>query len=63
VRSQDYPKAYLGLQNLIGKPKLSREQADVTARGMLTAHDALQAAQGKGDATAAQTLEVQRKNK
>jgi hypothetical protein len=63
VRSQDYPKAYLGLQNLVGKPKLSREQADVTARAMLTAHDALQAAQGNGDTTAAQTLEVQRKNK
>ena len=37
-----------GLQTLLGKPKLSREQTDVTARGMLTVHEALEAAQAKG---------------
>ena len=63
VQSQDYPKAYLGLQDLLGKPSLSREQSDVIARSMLTVHEALQAAQAKGDAGAAQTLEVQRLNK
>jgi hypothetical protein len=30
---------------------------------MFTVHEALEAAQAKGDATAAQTLEFQRKNK
>jgi hypothetical protein len=63
VRSQDYAKAYLDLQNLVGKPKLSREQADVTARGMLTVHDALQSAQAQGDAAAAQTLQSHRQNR
>ena len=63
VRSQDYPKAFLDVQNLVAKPKLSREQADVAARSMLTVHEALETAQAKGDTTAAQTLEIQRKNK
>jgi hypothetical protein len=63
VRSQDYSKAYLGLQDLVGKAKLSREQADVTSRGMLSVHEALQSAQAKGDAAAAQTLDFQRQNK
>jgi hypothetical protein len=63
VRSQDYSKAFLDLQNLVGKPKLNREQADMAARSMFTVHEALEAAQAKGDATAAQTLEFQRKNK
>jgi len=63
VRSQDYPKAYLDLQTLVGKPRLSREQADVTTRGMLTVHDALQSAQEKGDAAAAQTLQYNRQNR
>ncbi len=63
VRSQDYSKAYFGLQNLVAKPKLSREQADVTTRGLLTVHDALQSAQAKGDAAAAETLRYQRQNR
>jgi hypothetical protein len=63
VQSQDYSKAYVGLQSLLGKSGLTREQADVTTRGMLSVHDALQAAQAKGDAAAAQTLEVQRRDK
>ena len=63
VRSQDYAKAYLGLQDLVGKPKLSREQADVTTRGSLTVHQALQEAQEKGDEAAAQTLQYNRQNR
>ena len=63
VRSQDYPKAYLGLQTLVGKSKLSREQGDVTARGMLTVNEALQEAEAKGDAVAAQTLQNLRRDK
>jgi hypothetical protein len=63
VRSQDYPKAYLDLQALVGQPKLSREQGDLAARSMFTVHEALQAAQAKGDPTAAQALEIQRRDK
>ena len=63
VRTQDYPKAYSGLQDLVGKSGLSREQTDVTTRGMLTVHDALQSAQAKGDAAAGQTLERHRQNR
>jgi hypothetical protein len=63
VRSQDYAKAYGDLQALVGKPKLSREQKDVTARGMITVHDALEAAQANGDAAAAQTLQYNRQNR
>ncbi len=58
VRSQDYAKAYVGLQSLVGKPNLSQEQADVTTRGTLTVHHALQSAQAQGDAAAAQMLQV-----
>lgn len=63
VRSQDYAKAYPDLQSLIGKPKLSREQSEVAARGMLAVHQALEEAQEKGDAAAAQTLQYNRQNR
>jgi hypothetical protein len=63
VRSQDYAKAYPDLQILAGKPNLSREQADVTTRGSLTVHQALQEAQEKGDAAAEQTLQHNRQNR
>ena len=43
--------------------KLSREQTDVTARGMLTVREALEAAQAKGDAAAAQTLQNMQRDK
>jgi hypothetical protein len=63
VRSQDYAKAYSGLQTLVSKSKLSRKQADVTARGMITVHDALESAQANGDAAAAQTLQNLQRDK
>ncbi|MEI7940333.1 MAG: hypothetical protein WCK27_26930 [Verrucomicrobiota bacterium] len=63
VRAQDYAKAYPDLQNLAGKSNLSQEQADVTTRGSLTVHQALQQAQEKGDAAAAQTLQYNRQNR
>jgi hypothetical protein len=63
VHSQDYAKAYLSLQSLLGKPDLSREQKDVTARGMITVHNALEAAQANGDAAAAQTLQTLQRDK
>ena len=63
VRSQDYARAYLSLQTLLGKPNLSREQKDVTARGMITVHIALETAQANGDAAAAQTLQNLQRDK
>jgi hypothetical protein len=58
VRSQDYAKASASLQALLGRPNLTREQKDVTARGMITVHNALEAAQASGDTSAAQTLQT-----
>lgn len=63
VSSKDYAKAYLDLQTLLGKPNLSREQKDVTARGMITVHLALETAQANGDAGAAQTLQNLQRDK
>ena len=63
IRSQDYANAHLSLQTLLGKPNLSREQKDATARGMITVHDALESAQAKGDAAAAQTLQNLQRDK
>ena len=63
VRSQDYAKAVPDLQSLMGKPKLTREQSDVAARGMLAVHQALEEAQEKGDAAASQTLQFNRQNR
>jgi hypothetical protein len=63
VSSQDYAKAYLNLQTLLGKPNLSREQKDVTARGMITVHNALESAQANGDAAAAKTLQNLQRDK
>ena len=36
LQAQDYTKAYTGLQNLLGKPNLTKEQINVTTRGSLT---------------------------
>jgi hypothetical protein len=63
VRAQDYSKAYVSLETLLGKPKLSREQSQVTARSILTVNQALQEAQQKGDAAAAETLQYNQKNR
>jgi hypothetical protein len=56
----DYTKAYQVLQSLSAAPRLSREQVSLAVRGMLTVHDALQAAQTKGDGNAAAALESYR---
>jgi hypothetical protein len=63
MSAQDYAKAYLSLETLLGKPNLSREQKDVTARGMITVHEALESAQAKGDPAAAQTLQNLQRDK
>lgn len=63
VQAQDYPKAHPQLLALAATPKLTREQLDVTARGLVTLNELLQAAQAQGDEKAAQALETYRKSK
>jgi hypothetical protein len=63
LQAQDYSKAYTLLQNLLGKPGLTKEQMDVTIRGSLTVNTLLQSAQAKGDSKAAETLKSYRVNK
>lgn len=63
VESQDYAKAFQTLQTLSARPGLTREQLNITSRAMLTVSELLQAAQTKGDAKAAQTLQTYRMDK
>ena len=63
LQAQDYTKAYTGLQNLLGKPSLTKEQINVTTRGSLTVTTLLQSAQASGDAKAADALKAYRLNK
>ena len=63
VKTQDYPRAYQGLQNLSVAPGLTKEQANIAARGMLAVNSMLQSAEAKGDQKAAATLENYRKTK
>jgi hypothetical protein len=63
VRAQDYSKAHPQLMALGAAPKLTREQLDVTARGLVTLNELLQAAQAQGDQKAAETLQTYRINK
>ena len=63
LQAPDYGKAFNGLQNLLGKPGLTKEQVNVTTRGSLTVNTLLQSAQASGDAKAAQTLKAYRINK
>ena len=63
VKAQDYAKALVELKLLGGTPQLTREQAGVTTRGLLTLNTLLQAAQGRGDEKAAAVLKYQRLTK
>ena len=63
VKTQDYPRAFHGLQNLSVAPELTKEQSSVAARGMLAVNSQLQSAEAKGDQKAAATLENYRKTK
>ena len=63
LQAPDYGKAFNGLQNLLCKPGLTKEQLNVTTRGSLTVNTLLQSAQASGDAKAAQTLKAYRINK
>jgi len=63
LQTQDYPKAFLGLQALSTSPGLTREQQSITSRGMLTVNSLLQSAQAKGDPKADAALKYYRSNK
>lgn len=56
VQAKDYSKAFWAIQTLVGVPGLSKEQANVTARGTLTISSLLQSAQAQGDTKAADTM-------
>ncbi len=58
VQAQDFSKAFNGLQSLVGKPDITKEQASVLSRALLTVNNQLQAAQAKGDVKAAETIRV-----
>jgi len=63
LQAQDFPKAFYQMQNLASKTGLNKEQQSITSRAVLTLNTALQSAQSKGDAQAAETLKTYRKNK
>jgi len=63
VQAQDFSKAFNGLQSLVGKPDMTKEQVSITTRALLTVNAQLQAAQAKGDAKAAKTLNNYRSTK
>jgi hypothetical protein len=63
VQGQDYPKAFQALQSLGNSPGLTKEQQSVTSRATLTVNGLLQAAQAKGDPSAAKTLQNYRRDK
>jgi len=63
LQAQDFSKAYYQMQSLSSAPGLNKEQQNVTSRAVLTLNTALQSAQSKGDAQAAETLKTYRVNK
>lgn len=63
VQAKEYPKAYIGLQTLVGQSGLSKEQQSLAARAVLAVNTALQTAQAQGDQQAAETLAIQRRMK
>ena len=63
VKTQDYPRAFQGLQNLSIVPGLTKEQTSIANRGMLTVNSLLQSAESKGDQKAAATLDNYRRTK
>ena len=63
IKAQDYSKAHPQMQALGATPHLTPEQLNITARGLLTLNDLLQAAEAQGDKTAAQALQNYRANK
>lgn len=63
VQAKDYSKAFMGIQNLLNKPDLNKEQLMAASRASLTMGELVQAAQSQGDAKAAQVLKYHMENK
>ena len=63
LQAQDYSKVFFALQTLSGQSGLNKKQQTAANRALLTANNLLQAAQAKGDAQAAETLNSYRANK
>ncbi len=63
VQAKDYPKAFLDLQSLLGKPDLTQQQVSVTSSALLTANTLLQAAQAQGDSKATEAIKFNRETK
>jgi hypothetical protein len=63
VKTERYSEAFAALQTLERAPGLTKEQLSTLARATLTVNELLHAAQAKGDAKAAQTLNLYRRNK
>ncbi len=63
LQTNGYPEAFEGLRALSTAPGLTKKQNQVTAAGLLTINNALQEAQSRGDAQAAQALQFYHKSK
>ncbi|MEO6036386.1 MAG: hypothetical protein ABIQ35_14125 [Verrucomicrobiota bacterium] len=63
VQAKDYSKAFLDLQALIGAPDLTKQQANVAGRALLTVNSLMQTAETQGDAKSAETMRIYRQNK
>ena len=63
VQSNAYASAYATLQGLSAVPTLTREQARIVGRGMVTINGLLQSAAAKGDENAAQAVQIYRSQK
>lgn len=63
VQAKDYSRAFMGIQNLLNKPDLNKEQLMAASRASLTMGELVQAAQSQGDAKATQVLKYHMENK
>jgi hypothetical protein len=63
LQAQDYSTAYLSIQKLAAQSGLNKDQQSAASRATLAINTALQSAQTKGDAKAAETLKAYRVNK
>lgn len=63
VRAGDYPGAFLVLQTLVTESGLTRDQAELAARGLVTLHNQLESAQTAGDTQSREALRYQRMTK
>jgi hypothetical protein len=63
VQAKEYSKAFYGLQNLMSKSVLTKEQSSVVSSAIITVNTLLEAAQAEGNQQAAETIKVYRSTK